>query len=116
MKEASLEARISFAWSKESGTFFFSFLHNVPIKKIRSCWTEPLLPGYYQYFRRVNVSCSRTKHGSLGEDRSPTSGVRRSNHKATALKKKKEKKKEKMKLSLDCMWEHSLEVKVKGMG
>ena len=25
--------------------------------------TEPPLPGYYQYFKGVNVPCSRTQHG-----------------------------------------------------
>ena len=28
-----------------------------------------MLPGYYQYFWEVNVSCSRIKHGDLSEDR-----------------------------------------------
>ena len=50
--------------------------------------TEPPLPGYYQYFRGVNVPCSRTQHGltRVGLE-SPTSGsgVRGINHQATAL-------------------------------
>ena len=33
--------------------------------------TEPLLPGYYQYFWEVNVSCSRTQHGDVSEDGTP---------------------------------------------
>ena len=38
--------------------------------------TEPPLPGYYmyQYFWEVNVSCSRTQHGDLSEDRIPDLG------------------------------------------
>ena len=28
-------------------------------------------PGYYQYFWEVNVSCSRTQHGDLSDDRIP---------------------------------------------
>ena len=34
--------------------------------------TEPWLPGYYQYFFGVNVSCSSTQHGTRSEDRTPT--------------------------------------------
>ena len=34
--------------------------------------TEPALPGYYQYFLGVNVSCSGTQHGPPSEDRTPT--------------------------------------------
>ena len=30
--------------------------------------TDPPLPGYYQYFCKVNVSCSRTKHEFPSED------------------------------------------------
>ena len=38
--------------------------------------TEPIIPGcyMYQYFRGVNVSCSRIQHGDRG-DRSPVSGI-----------------------------------------
>ena len=44
--------------------------------------TEPLIPGYYQYFWGVNVSCSRKQHTDPAEDRTRVSrsGVRRSNH------------------------------------
>ena len=31
--------------------------------------TEPPLPGYYQFFWEVNVSCSRIQHGDPSEDR-----------------------------------------------
>ena len=30
--------------------------------------TKPPLPGYYQYFLEVNVSCSRIQHGDPSED------------------------------------------------
>ena len=44
--------------------------------------TEPPIPGYYQYFWGVNVSCSRKQHTDPAEDRTRVSrsGVRRSNH------------------------------------
>ena len=32
---------------------------------------EPLLPGYYQYFCGVNVSCSRIQNCDPTEDRTP---------------------------------------------
>ena len=40
------------------------------------------MPGYYQYFWGVNVSCSRKQHTDPAEDRTRVSrsGVRRSNH------------------------------------
>ena len=50
--------------------------------------TEPPLPGYYQYFWRVNAPCSRTQHGLTRVGlKSPNSGsgVRGINHQATAL-------------------------------
>ena len=42
--------------------------------------TEPPIPGYYQYFWGVNVSCSRKQHTDPAEDRTRVSrsGVRRS--------------------------------------
>ena len=33
--------------------------------------TEPPLPGYYQYFWWVNISCSRTQHGDPSGARTP---------------------------------------------
>ena len=44
--------------------------------------TEPPIPGYYQYFLGVNVSCSRKQHTDPAENRTRVSrsGVRRSNH------------------------------------
>ena len=45
---------------------FVSFLFN-----FSDVGTEPWLPGYYQYFFGVNVSCSRTQHGNHCEDRTP---------------------------------------------
>ena len=44
--------------------------------------TEQPIPGYYQYFWGVNVSCSRKQHTDPAEDRTRVSrsGVRRSNH------------------------------------
>ena len=62
---------------------FVSFLASRPSKQFLShVGTEPPPPGYYQYFWEVhvNVSCSRTQHGDLSEDQTPTSnsGVRRS--------------------------------------
>ena len=38
--------------------------------------TKPPLPGYYQYFWEVNVSCSRTQQGDLSEDRTPDLSLR----------------------------------------
>ena len=46
---------------------FVSFL-----LKFSHVGTEPWLPGYYQYFFGVNVSCSGTQHGAPSEDRTPT--------------------------------------------
>ena len=48
--------------------------------------TEPLLPGYYQYFLGGNVSCSRIQHVDLSEDRTPDLSLRSATlyHKATA--------------------------------
>ena len=44
--------------------------------------TEPPIPGYYQYFWEVNVSCSRKQHTDLAEDqtRVSRSAARRSKH------------------------------------
>ena len=42
----------------------------------RNVGTEPPLPGIYQYFWEVNVSCSRIQHGDLSEDRSPDLSLR----------------------------------------
>ena len=35
--------------------------------------TEPPIPGYYQYFWGVNVSCSRRQHTDPAEDRTRVS-------------------------------------------
>ena len=37
---------------------------------------EPQLPGYYQYFWGVNMSCSRTQHGDPGGARTPDLWIR----------------------------------------
>ena len=44
--------------------------------------TEPPIPGFYQYFWGVNVSCSRKQHTDPAENRTRVSrsGFRRSNH------------------------------------
>ena len=49
------------------------FLLNVPVNNFsfRHVGTEPPLPGYYQYFREINVSCSRTQHCDLSEESNP---------------------------------------------
>ena len=63
--------------SKRPGKQFFSHVG-----------TEPPLPGYYQYFWGVNVTCSRTQHGYTRVGLEPPtsgSGVRGINHQATAL-------------------------------
>ena len=59
--------------------FFFSFAKRPSKQFFRHVGTEPKHPGYNQYFLEVNVSCSRTQHGDLSEDRILTSrsGVRR---------------------------------------
>ena len=51
----------------------------------RHVWTEPPLPGYYQYFLGVNMSSSRTQHGKPSGARNLTSGsgVGGVNHQAT---------------------------------
>ena len=40
--------------------------------------TEPPLPGYYQYFLGVNMSCSRTQHGDPIWARTPDLWIRNS--------------------------------------
>ena len=62
-------------------SLLFRFLLNVPVNNfsVMSGRSHRFL-GYYQYFWEVNVSFSRTHHGDLSENRTPTprSGVRRS--------------------------------------
>ena len=58
---------------------FVCFFAYRPCKHIFShVGTEPTLPGNYQYFWGVNVSCSRTQHGDLSEDRTPDLSLRSS--------------------------------------
>ena len=52
-------------------SFCFIFAYRPSKQFFSHVETEPLLPGYYQYFWEVNVSCSRTQHGDLSEDRTP---------------------------------------------
>ena len=41
--------------------------------------TEPLLPGYYQYFWGVNVPCSRTRHGLTRVGLEPLGDIKENN-------------------------------------
>ena len=43
---------------------------------------EPPLPGYYQYFLVVNVSCSRTQHGDHPRPLAPESDALPLGHRA----------------------------------
>ena len=51
----------------------FRFLLNVPVNNfsVKLGRSHRFLGIYYQYFWEVNVSCSRTQHGDLSEDRTP---------------------------------------------
>ena len=53
---------------------FVLFLFNVPVKifTVMSGRSNRFL-GIISTFWRVNVSCSKTQHGDLSEDRTPTS-------------------------------------------
>ena len=72
----------------QTGLFlvWFRLMLNVLVNKFSvMLGMEPPLPGYYQYFWGVNMSCSRTQHGDLSGARTPTSGsrVRGVNHQTT---------------------------------
>ena len=60
--------------------FFFSFFFFFTLRPSKQfcshVGTEPPLPWYYKYFWKVNVSCSRTQHGDLSEDRAPDLSLR----------------------------------------
>ena len=49
---------------------FVSFLLNFQVNNFSfsHVGTEPPLPGYYQYFWEIKVSCSRTQQCDLSED------------------------------------------------
>ena len=56
---------------------FVSFLLNVPVNNfsVMFGWSHRFL-GIPSTFRKVNVSCSRTQHGDLSEDRTPDLSLR----------------------------------------
>ena len=60
-----------FAPTKGKNGWLVDLILNVPVNNFQSS-----LPGCYQYFWEINVSCSRTQHGDPCEDRTPDLSAR----------------------------------------